>query len=126
MLITSSTRRSLAARAFVWDLSLAWTSRRPRLRPSEAAFSPAPRCLTSCDDCSRYAVGGLPERLMHDGWNAPDAAVDEQLRLSQERLRSVLDRAPIILYAVDKDGHVTLAEGSALTQLGLTRDHVLG
>jgi len=41
-------------------------------------------------------------------------------------LRSVLDRAPIILFAVDRDGMFTLFEGRGMAVLGLQPSEVLG
>ncbi|MBV9358023.1 MAG: PAS domain S-box protein, partial [Chloroflexi bacterium] len=44
------------------------------------------------------------------------------LHASRERLDRVLDNAPIILFATDRDGRVTLSQGRALEALGLRRE----
>ncbi|HTM67698.1 MAG TPA: PAS domain S-box protein [Candidatus Binatia bacterium] len=43
----------------------------------------------------------------------------EKLRDSEMRLKTVLDGAPIILWATDKDGVMTLSEGRGLAGLGI-------
>ena len=50
----------------------------------------------------------------------------ERLRQSEAALRAVLESAPIILYAVDADGTVTLSEGTGLTALGLKPGEAVG
>jgi diguanylate cyclase (GGDEF)-like protein len=40
------------------------------------------------------------------------------LRMTAERLRTVVSHAPIVLFAFDAEGHVTLAEGAALPAQG--------
>jgi len=42
------------------------------------------------------------------------------------RLRSVIDHAPIVLWAVDRDGRFTLSEGRGLKALGLRPGQVVG
>ncbi|RUT06057.1 hypothetical protein DSM106972_032630 [Dulcicalothrix desertica PCC 7102] len=51
---------------------------------------------------------------------------EEALRTSEERLRTVINSAPIILYALDKDGRFTFAEGQGLETLGLKQGEVTG
>jgi diguanylate cyclase (GGDEF)-like protein/PAS domain S-box-containing protein len=51
---------------------------------------------------------------------------EEAQRKSEEALRAVMEGAPIILYAVDSRGVVTLSEGAGLVRLGLTPDDVVG
>ena len=45
---------------------------------------------------------------------------------NEARLRTIIDNAPVVLFAVDKDGTFTLAEGTGLTTLGLTSEEVVG
>ena len=42
----------------------------------------------------------------------------EGLRRSEERLRTVIGSAPIVLFAIDRDGIITLSEGRGLAALG--------
>lgn len=54
----------------------------------------------------------------------------EQLRALyenlEERLRTVVSNAPIVLYALDKEGNFTLAEGKGLEALGTKPGQVVG
>jgi len=50
----------------------------------------------------------------------------EALRASEERLRTVLGSAPIVLWATDKSGVITLSEGKALEALGAKPADALG
>jgi two-component system, cell cycle sensor histidine kinase and response regulator CckA len=50
----------------------------------------------------------------------------EALRESQDRLRTVVEGAPILLFAMDRDGVFTLSEGKALESLGLASGQVVG
>jgi PAS domain S-box-containing protein len=51
---------------------------------------------------------------------------EEALRASEGRLRTVLGRAPVILFALDTAGVVTLCEGQGLAVLGLAPGAVVG
>ena len=51
---------------------------------------------------------------------------EEALRASEERLRALISSAPVILWASDADGRLTLCEGQGLTGLGLTPGAVVG
>ena len=48
------------------------------------------------------------------------------LRRSEDRLRSVVRSAPLGLWALDRDGRFTLAEGRALGKVGLEPDELIG
>ena len=50
----------------------------------------------------------------------------EALRESQDRLRTVVHGAPILLFAMDREGIFTLSEGKALESLGLVPGQVVG
>jgi diguanylate cyclase (GGDEF)-like protein/PAS domain S-box-containing protein len=50
----------------------------------------------------------------------------ERLRQSEAALRAVLESAPIILFATDADGTVTLSEGTGLAALGLKPGDAVG
>jgi PAS domain S-box-containing protein len=46
--------------------------------------------------------------------------IERQLRESEQRLRTVVTTAPIVLYATDPNGVITLCQGRGLAALGLT------
>lgn len=47
-------------------------------------------------------------------------------RVSEARLRAVVTNSPVLLFALDRDGVVTLAAGQGLAALGLTPARVVG
>jgi PAS domain S-box-containing protein len=51
---------------------------------------------------------------------------EEALKTAEERLRSVVSHAPIILFAFDSQGRFIVSEGRGLVALGLTPKQVLG
>ena len=51
---------------------------------------------------------------------------EEALRASEERLRTVVAGAPLILFAVDADGVFTFSDGRGLNALGQTPGQVVG
>ena len=50
----------------------------------------------------------------------------ESLRRSEERLRSVVSNAPVILWAIDDEGRLSLVEGRRLETLGLAPSELIG
>lgn len=52
--------------------------------------------------------------------------VEETLRASEERLRTVMTNAPVTLFAFDRDGVFTLSEGKGLAALGRWPGQVVG
>ncbi len=50
----------------------------------------------------------------------------EELRRSQDRLRTVIGSAPVVLWALDADGTIELAEGRGLRGLGLEGEQLVG
>ena len=52
--------------------------------------------------------------------------VQKALRESEQFLRSVIDHASIVLWAIDKDGVFTFSEGKVLEKLGLVPGEVVG
>lgn len=52
--------------------------------------------------------------------------VETALRQSEERLRTVISAAPIILFALDPDGTFTFSEGKGLESLGLKSGQAVG
>ncbi len=53
-------------------------------------------------------------------------ALEEALRHNEEAMRAVLSSAPVILYAADKHGMITLSEGTGLAALGLAPGEAVG
>ncbi len=49
-----------------------------------------------------------------------------ELRESEERLRTVVTSAPVVLFAIDRTGVFTLSEGQGLEALGLSPGEVVG
>jgi PAS domain S-box-containing protein len=68
------------------------------------------------EQACRTAIVDLTER------NQAQAALAE----SDRRLRTVVENAPVVLFALDADGVVTLAEGRGLISLGLVPADLLG
>jgi PAS domain S-box-containing protein len=52
--------------------------------------------------------------------------MERALRESEARLRSVVNSAPMVLYAMDPDGVFTFSEGRGLSALGLSAGEVVG
>jgi PAS domain S-box-containing protein len=50
----------------------------------------------------------------------------EALRTAEERLREVVNNAPVVVFALDRDGVITLSEGSALSNVGLEPGQTVG
>lgn len=48
------------------------------------------------------------------------------LRATEERLRTVVTSAPVILFATDRQGVITFAEGRGLQSFGARPEHVIG
>ncbi len=70
---------------------------------------------------------GKPARLMGVSQDITDLrAVEEALRASEARLRSVMENAPVILFGLDAEGRFTLSEGRGLGALGLEPGQVVG
>ena len=54
------------------------------------------------------------------------AAQDSALALSQRRLSMVVSNAPVVLFAFDADGTITIAEGRNLSAMGHTSESMIG
>jgi PAS domain S-box-containing protein len=52
--------------------------------------------------------------------------IRQALRASEERLKAVVNGAPLILWSTDHDGNVNLIEGRGLARLGVTSEEVVG
>jgi PAS domain S-box-containing protein len=51
---------------------------------------------------------------------------EEARRLAEEQLRTVAENAPVILFATDRDGVCTLAEGRGLASIGMDPRQIVG
>ncbi len=49
-----------------------------------------------------------------------------ELRDTEQRLRALVEQAPIVVFAIDRDGVFTLSEGHGLEALGLKPGEVVG
>ncbi|MGB7440173.1 MAG: PAS domain S-box protein [Coleofasciculaceae cyanobacterium] len=64
-------------------------------------------------------------QILHAEINERQLA-ESDLRESRKRLHTVVTQAPIILYATDSTGKITLVEGKRLERLGLEQSRLLG
>jgi PAS domain S-box-containing protein len=66
--------------------------------------------------------------LSEDGVQAPrdHERVEEALRWSEERLRTIIDYVPVVLFALDREGVFTLSEGKGLESLGSEPGEAIG
>jgi diguanylate cyclase (GGDEF)-like protein/PAS domain S-box-containing protein len=71
-------------------------------------------------------IGGRTARITAIRNVTQQKNLERAIRESEEALRAVLDSAPIILYAVDTNGIVTLSEGTGLAALGLKPGEAVG
>jgi PAS domain S-box-containing protein len=71
-------------------------------------------------DCeARIAVSGNDEVLAIVRDITARKRAEEALRESEERLRTVITNAPVVLFAIDRQGVFTIVEGRGLSGLGL-------
>jgi len=77
-----------------------------------------------------YAAARAAILAEQEAARAPQLAeqrrVEAALRASEARLRAVVTNSPVLLFALDRDGVFTLAEGRGLAALGLTPAAVVG
>ncbi len=70
---------------------------------------------------------GAPWQILSNAQDITERkAMEDALRRSEEAMRAVLGAAPVILYAADTDGTITLSEGTGLASLGLKPGEAVG
>jgi PAS domain S-box-containing protein len=75
---------------------------------------------------TRYDLDGQEVAMLEFQDVTETRRVEEALRAAEERLRSVVANAPVILFAVDETGIITLSEGQGLVTLGLAPGEMVG
>jgi len=77
--------------------------------------------------CPRFDEEGQYAGLQITARDVTDREkAEEALRESEERLRTLVTNVPVILFAVDRAGKLTLSEGKVLEGLGLRPGEVVG
>jgi PAS domain S-box-containing protein len=71
---------------------------------------------------SRFEVDGAPNFSA----SIRDLSERDQLLASRERLAQVVNNTPVMLFAFDSDGTITLAEGRAIALMGVQPGSVVG
>ncbi|MEM0962786.1 MAG: EAL domain-containing protein [Bacteroidota bacterium] len=92
----------------VWG-TLSFLSSRARTEPRTASDHSVVRLLA-------LWIGGLLDVEEHE----------RDVQIASDRVRDVLDQAPIILFEIDKAGTFTLSEGAGIEALGLKAGEVVG
>ena len=75
---------------------------------------------------TRYDLDGQEVEMLEYQDVTESRRVEEALRNAEERLRSVVANAPVVLFAIDEHGVFTLSEGQGLAALGLRPGQVVG
>jgi PAS domain S-box-containing protein len=75
---------------------------------------------------TRYDLDGQEAAMLEFQDVTESRRVEEALRNAEERLRSVVANAPVVLFAIDEAGTFTLSEGQGLATLGLAPGQVVG
>ena len=69
---------------------------------------------------------GRPQRMIGTVQDVTEQTrVEQALRESEQKLRTVIEGFPVVLWAIDRDGTFTLSRGAGLKLLGLEPDQVL-
>ena len=70
---------------------------------------------------------GTPWQVLSNAQDVTERkALENAFRQSEEAMRAVLSSVPVILYAADLDGTITLSEGNGLAALGLAPGEAIG
>ncbi len=85
------------------------------------------RVLESVGQARAGAVGGGPATFIVNSRDITERLAQERaLRASKERLRTVVAGAPLVLFALDKEGVFSLVEGKGLESLGVRPAQLVG
>ncbi len=85
-----------------------------------------PACLRGVAEMRAIAERQATLEALNAGFEAEVRRRTEQLRESEARLRTVVTNAPVTLFALDREGCFTLAEGRGLQTLGPVAGDVVG
>jgi PAS domain S-box-containing protein len=72
------------------------------------------------------SIGGVPHILSITRDITDRREAEERVRESQARLNAVVSAAPIVLWALDREGRFTLSEGLGLESIGLQPGEAVG
>ena len=75
---------------------------------------------------TRYDLDGQEVAMLEFEDVTESRRVEDALRKAEERLRSVVANAPVVLFAIDESGTFTLSEGQGLARLGLAPGQIVG
>jgi two-component system, cell cycle sensor histidine kinase and response regulator CckA len=75
---------------------------------------------------TRYDLDGQEVLMLELQDVTESRRVQEALRKAEQRLRSVVANAPVVLFAIDEAGEITLSEGRGLEALGWAQGQVVG
>jgi diguanylate cyclase (GGDEF)-like protein/PAS domain S-box-containing protein len=74
-----------------------------------------------------WDASGQPERMIGTVMDVTDQTrIEQALRESEAKLRTVIEGFPVVLWVLDRDGVFTLSRGAGLKLLGLEPDEVVG
>jgi|GEM_PF-5538619 len=65
-------------------------------------------------------------RQYHSSLEGRVAESHRALEMSEEKLRTIINHIPIILWALDEEGRFTMSEGLGMASLGMTPETILG
>jgi two-component system cell cycle sensor histidine kinase/response regulator CckA len=91
-------------------------------------------CLVTCDGrlriadvcATRFENGGRELVMMEFRDLTETRNAEEALRQAEERLRTVVNKSPLVLFALDREGRFILSEGKGLERLNLKPGEVVG
>ncbi|HVD97488.1 MAG TPA: PAS domain S-box protein [Cytophagaceae bacterium] len=69
--------------------------------------------------CASFDIGGKKCMITTSRDITQMRKAEEEARISNERLKVVIDNIPVAIWSLDKDGIITLSEGKALQDMGL-------
>jgi len=74
-----------------------------------------------------WDASGQPERMIGTVMDVTEQTrIEQALRESEAKLRTVIEGFPVVLWVLDQDGIFTMSRGAGLKLLGLAPDEVIG